>query len=74
MVTIDYFTKWIETEPLANTKEEKIEDFMWENILYKLAVPWVFIMYIGPQFNYRMVKDFCNKWNIFPAFAAAAHP
>ena len=28
VVTIDYFTKWMETEPLAQITERKMEDFV----------------------------------------------
>lgn len=33
LVTIDYFTKWVEVEPLANIIAYAIQKFFWKNII-----------------------------------------
>ena len=34
IVAIDYFTKWVEAEPLSIITEEKCTNFIWKNIIY----------------------------------------
>ncbi|GJZ57144.1 reverse transcriptase domain-containing protein [Tanacetum coccineum] len=33
IVAIDYFTKWIEANPLARTTEKEVKKFVWDNIV-----------------------------------------
>ena len=33
LVSIDYFTKWVETEPLANIRDVDVKKFIWRNIV-----------------------------------------
>ncbi|GJX79868.1 reverse transcriptase domain-containing protein [Tanacetum coccineum] len=35
IVAIDYFTKWIESKPIATITGNQIKKFVWENIVYK---------------------------------------
>ena len=35
VVGIDYFTKWVEAEPLATITEKNIRNFVWRNIICK---------------------------------------
>ena len=32
-VAVDYFTKWIETEALANIRDVDVKKFVWKNIM-----------------------------------------
>ena len=33
LVDMDYFTKWVEAEPLANIREVDAKKFVWKNIV-----------------------------------------
>ena len=33
LVDIDYFTKWVEVEPLANIRDVDVKKFLWKNIV-----------------------------------------
>ena len=33
LVGIDYFTKWVEIEPLSNIRDVDAKKFVWKNIL-----------------------------------------
>ena len=33
LVSIDYFTKWVEAEPLANIRDVDAKRFVWKNIV-----------------------------------------
>lgn len=50
VVAIDYFTKWVEAEPLASISSRTIIKFMWKNILTKFGTPRVLISDNGLQF------------------------
>ena len=39
LVAIDYFTKWAETEALANIRDIDIKKFVWKNIVTRFGVP-----------------------------------
>ena len=51
IVAIDYFTKWVEAEPVITIIEAKITSFVWENIICRFGVPRVIISDNGKQFN-----------------------
>ena len=39
VVAIEYFTKWIEGEPVAQITTYKIQHFVWKNIVYCFGIP-----------------------------------
>lgn len=39
LIMVDYFTKWIEVEPLATITTQKVQKFAWKNIIYKYDLP-----------------------------------
>ena len=39
MVAVDYFTKWVEAEPLASITTKKVLDFVVKNIICKFGLP-----------------------------------
>lgn len=38
LVAVDYFTKWIEAEPLANISTQPIQKFLWRNIITRFGI------------------------------------
>src|SRR5436190_19328720 len=70
---IDYFTKWVEVEPLADIKASNIEKFVWKSIISRFGMPKVIITDNGTQFNCKSFKDLCQKWRIYLRFASVAH-
>lgn len=38
LVAVDYFTKWVEVEPLATVITTKIEHFVWKNITCQFGI------------------------------------
>ena len=43
VVEIDYFTKWVEVEPLATIMEKNVCSFVWKNIICQFGIPKVLI-------------------------------
>ena len=39
LVATDYFTKWVEAEPLANIRDVDAKKFLWRNIVTPPAYP-----------------------------------
>nr|KYP76728.1 hypothetical protein KK1_020981 [Cajanus cajan] len=38
LVAIDYFTKWIEAEPLATITVGMVQKFLWKNIITRFGM------------------------------------
>jgi len=38
VVAIEYFTKWIEAEPVAQITAHKIQHFVWKNVVCRFGV------------------------------------
>ena len=58
VVDIDYFTKWVETEPLATITEKNVRGFVWKNIICKYGIPKVLVSDNGKQFDNDTFRDF----------------
>ena len=39
LVAVDYFTKWVEAEALANIRDLDVKKFLWRNIVMRFRVP-----------------------------------
>ena len=64
VVSIDYFTKWVEAEALATITEKNIWSFVWKNIICKYGIPRVLVSYNGKKFNNNAFRDFCLELGI----------
>ena len=43
VVGIDYFTKWVEVEPLTKIAQQNVKNFVWKNIVCKFGLPRILI-------------------------------
>lgn len=64
VVAIDYFTKWIEAEPLSTISGRTIQKFFWKNIICRFGIPHCLISYNGKQFAENPFKDWCTELGI----------
>ncbi|XP_061376077.1 uncharacterized protein LOC133318132 [Gastrolobium bilobum] len=51
IVAIDYFTKWVEAEPVATITSQRVRKFFWRNIVYRFGIPGEVITDNGTQFT-----------------------
>ena len=51
LVTIDYFTKWVEAEALATITKAKEQNFVWKNIVCRFEILRTIISDNGRQFD-----------------------
>ena len=74
VVSIDYFTKWVEVEPLATITEKNIRSFVWRNIICRYGIPRVLVSDNGKQFDNSAFRDFCSELGIKNHYSSPAHP
>ena len=56
LVGTDYFTKWVEAEPLVNIKDVDAKRFVWKNIVTQFGIPHTLISDNRLQFNSKAFK------------------
>ena len=64
VVGIDYFTKWVETEPLVKITQQNVKNFVWKSIVCRFGVPRVLVSDNGRQFDNTPFRDFCEQLGI----------
>ena len=64
LVGTDYFTKWIEAEPLANIRDVDAKKFVWKNIVTRFGVPHTLISDNGLQFDSKSFNRYCCNLGI----------
>nr|GFB11469.1 reverse transcriptase domain-containing protein [Tanacetum cinerariifolium] len=74
IVTMDYFTKWIEAKAVATITGEQVKKFVWDNIVCRFGIPGEIISDNGKQFADNPFKDWCDKLNITQHFTSVKHP
>ena len=58
LVSTDYFTKWVEAEPLANIRNVDAKRFVWRNIDTRFWVPRTIISDNGLQFDSKAFRRY----------------
>lgn len=74
LVAIDYFTKWIEFEPLTTVSWRQIIKFMWKNIIARFGTLRILISDNGTQFDGRLFKEWCEEKKIHHRFTSVVYP
>ncbi|XP_031099838.1 uncharacterized protein LOC116004037 [Ipomoea triloba] len=74
IVAIDYFTKWVEAEPLASITAARCKNFVEKNILCRFGIPIQVITDNGRQFEGREFSDFLTEWGIKHSRVAVSYP
>ena len=59
LMTMDYFTKWVKAEALANIQDVDVKKFVWKNIVTRFGVSDSLISDNGLQFDCRAFREFC---------------
>lgn len=62
LVVVDYFTNWIEAEPLATITSSKIVNFYWRMIVCRFGVPRAIVSDNETQFTSNRTIEFVKKW------------
>ena len=74
VVGINYFTKWMEAEPLAKITQQNVKNFVWKNIVCRFRVLRVLISNNGRKFDNTLFRDFCKQFGIKNHYFSPSHP
>ncbi|XP_027338066.1 uncharacterized protein LOC113852005 [Abrus precatorius] len=74
IVAVDYFTKWIEAEPLATITSNNVQKFTWKNIFTRFSLPHALITDNGLQFTDRRFNEFLEGLHIKHMVTSVEHP
>ncbi|CAJ2642757.1 uncharacterized protein LOC123899916 [Trifolium pratense] len=74
LVAVDYFTKWIEAEPVPTIGSERVKKFYWKNIICRFGLPKYIVSDNGTQFTSEAVITFCQEKGIRNTFISVEHP
>ena len=73
LVGTDYFTKWVEAEPLANIRDVDAKRFVWKNIVTRFGIPHALISDNGFQFDSKMFRKYCAELGITNRYSTSAY-
>ncbi|XP_019171927.1 PREDICTED: uncharacterized protein K02A2.6-like [Ipomoea nil] len=74
VVAIDYFTKWVEAEPLATITEYQCRRFLWKRVICRFGLPEHIVSDNGRQFDCQAFADFCRRHDIRHTKVSVAYP
>jgi len=74
VVAVDYFTKWIEAEPLSVISSAKIRSFTFKNIVCRFGIPAEIVTDNGTQFADRKFRLMLEELRVKQCFTSVEHP
>ena len=74
VVAIDYFTKWVEAEPLATITEKNVQNFVWKAVICRFGIPRVLVSDNGKQFDNPRFRQFSQELGIHNHYSSLGHP
>ncbi|GKV35987.1 hypothetical protein SLEP1_g44174 [Rubroshorea leprosula] len=74
IVSVDYFTKWVEARALSSLTSKKVKDFVFSSIICRYGIPNQIVTDNGTQFNCSSFRDFCSSYGIKLQFTSVYHP
>nr|KYP38620.1 Pol polyprotein [Cajanus cajan] len=74
LVAVDYFTKWIEVEPLATITAHNVQKFLWKNTITRFGIPHAIVTDNGLQFTDQKLNKFLQDLGVKHRFTSVEHP
>ena len=74
LVGTEYFTKWVEAEPLVNIRDVDAKKFVWKNIVTLFEVPHSLISDNGLQFDSKSFRLYYSELGITNKYSTSAYP
>jgi len=71
---MDNLTKWVETKVIKETTEEKVAEFLRENIFYKFDYPRELVTDQGSQCTSNLAEDLLTHHKIKHRTSTPYHP
>ena len=73
LVDTDYFTNWVEAEPLVNIRDVDTKWFMWKNIVTLFRIPHTLISDNKLQFDSKAFKRYYGELGITNRYSTLAY-
>ncbi|XP_014522940.1 uncharacterized protein LOC106779360 [Vigna radiata var. radiata] len=73
LVAVDYFTKWVEAEPLARISTAQVKRFIWR-LICRFGLPKMIITDNGRQFIDKRLQSFYKELGITSITSSVEHP
>ena len=64
LITIDYFSKWIEAEAFVSIKDKDVTQLIWKNIVCRFGIPRSIVLDNQRQFDSQVYINFCQELKI----------
>lgn len=74
VVAVEYFTKWVEAEPITTIKASNIAKFFWKNIICRFGVPKEVVVDNEKQFDSERFRSYAEELGVKVCFASVYHP
>nr|XP_009620846.1 uncharacterized protein LOC104112586 [Nicotiana tomentosiformis] len=74
LVSIDYFTKWVEASTYKAIAKKVVEDFVHSNIVCRFGIPESVITDNAANLNSDIMREICEKFRIFHRNSTAYRP
>ena len=74
VIGVDYFTKWVEAEPLATITEQKVCNFVCRSIIYRFGILRALVSDNGKKFENSKFRDFYAELGIKNYYSSPTHP
>ena len=74
IVTIDYFTKYVEAKLLSSITDKQVCQFIWRNIITRYDISRVIITDNGRQFVSKNTIQYCDRFGIQIRFSSVSRP
>jgi transposase InsO family protein len=74
VVAVDYFTKWVEAEPLATITSARVEAFTFKTIICHFGIPAEIVTDNGTQFTGNQFTELLQGLQIRHHFSSVEHP
>jgi len=74
IVAIEYFTKWVEAEPVTHITAHKVQHFVWKNIVCLFGIPRHLVFDNGTQFASQQLGKLCSELGIKQIYVSVEHP
>ncbi|XP_061359835.1 uncharacterized protein LOC133303882 [Gastrolobium bilobum] len=74
IVAVDYFTKWIEAEPVTTITSARVQRFFERNIVSRFGIPVEVVTDNGTQFADKRFRQLMKDLQVTHRFASVEHP
>ena len=71
-MAMDYYTKWVEAEALANIRDVDVKKFIWKNIVTRFGVPRALVSNNGLQFDSKVFQEYYANLEITNRYSSSA--